>query len=356
MTPYIIVYILMIAAAAILHHKKDGAKKYMIFFAMVWIFLLGLRHPSMGIDLGYNRYYGYLKSYEEIGCWSFKEALTTPYKNYEQGYIFLNKVLYTFCTHYRLLLIVCAVIPIAAAAIWIYKNSAHPFLASVIYLGLPTFVINFSALRQVIALAITMYAFEMLKKRKLAAFAAVVIVASLFHGSAIIFLVAYPVYWFKTPKSLRWLSVAVPMFIFVFKYQIFSILMLLTGGGTEPDYNGAKTLFFVLYFIYVYTVVFAKNGSSLENGTRNLFFLAVALQAMGGVYSGVLRVGYYFMVYAVLLLPEIVENHRKAHNSDSLTNYVGMCTMIALCFGLHGFYLLQNSSWAMAVPYHFLWQ
>lgn len=353
MIPYVIAYLLMIAAAVILQRKKNGKKLYIIFFALLWIVILGLRHPSMGIDLGYDRSYGYLQAYRELGEYSFTEMLTRPYMNFERGYIVLNKILYTICTNYRLLLIVCALIPMISISVWIYKNSAHPFLASLIYLGLPCFVINFSTLRQVIALSITLWAFEYIKKRKPIPFFAVVLLAVFFHKSAIVFLAAYPIYWFKTKRSLQVVSLAIPIAIFLLKYQIFMFLMRLTGGDKEPDYNGAKTLFIVLYLVYVYTVVFAKQKTALENGARNLFFVSVALQAMGGVYSGVLRVGYYFIIYAVLLLPEIVENHRIAKNNDARINYVGMYVIIALCFGFHGFYLLQNSSWAMAVPYRF---
>ncbi len=353
MIPYVIVYLLMIAAAVVLHRKKNGKKLYMIFFASIWIFLLGLRHPSMGIDLGYDRSYGYLHAYREIGEYTVAETLTRPYMNFERGYIVLNKILYTICTNYRLLLIVCALIPMLSVSVWIYKNSVHPFLSSLVYLGLPCFIINFSTLRQVIALSITLWAFEYIKKRKPIPFIAIVILAMFFHKSAVVFLFAYPIYWFKTKRSLQLVSLTIPVAIFLLKYQIFALLMRLTGGDTEPDQNGAKTLFIVLYLIYVYTVVFAKQKTALENGARNLFFVSVALQAMGGVYSGVLRVGYYFIIYAVLLLPEILENHRIAQNSDAKINYAGMYALIALCFGFHGFYLLKMSSWAMAVPYHF---
>lgn len=365
MIPYVVVYGLMFGAVVLSQKntdKKQANKIYMLSFALLWIALLALRHPSIGGDLGYVPWgpggNGYLQGYYDIGQKDALDVLFQPYKNYERGYAVMNWVLNWFSSNYRLLLVVCAVIPITVMSIWIYKNSVHPFLSTLIYLGLPCFVINFSTLRQVIALSITVCAFHFLKKRDLLPFIAMVILAAGFHKSALVFLFAYPIYWFKMNRTLRNLTLAVPMLVFLLKNQLFKVMMILVGwGGTEPDNNGAVNLFLIFYAMYIYTVVFASDDSNLENGTRNLFFVAVCVQAMGGVYTGILRLGYYFIIYAVLLIPEVLEHHRLAKNEDAVKNYTMIYCFIALCFTLNGLRLLQTENWwAMVIPYRFLWQ
>lgn len=361
MVPYVVAYSLMFGATILSQKntdKKQASKIYMIFFAVLWIGMLALRHPSVGGDLGYAVGEGYLQGYQEIGRYNLLEILFSHYKNYERGYMWLNWLLNWFSSNYWLLLAACAAIQMGIISMWIYRNSKHPFLSTLIYLGLPCFVLNFSGLRQAVAIAITVASFEFLKERKLLPFAAMVLLAAGFHDTAVVFLAAYPIYWFKTNSWMRKLSLLVPILVFAFKYKIFNLMMTLVGwGGTQPDNNGAINLFLIFYMMYVYSVLFAEDGSELENGTRNLFLVAVSLQAMGGVYTGILRLGYYFLIYAVLLIPEVLEHHRCAKNEDAIKNYTMIYCFMALCFGLNGLRLLQTeNSWAFTVPYHFLWQ
>ena len=115
------------------------------------------------------------------------------------------------------------------------------------------------------------------------------------------------------------------------------------------DNNGALTLLLLFVFIYIVcSVLWSKDER--YNGYLNLFFVAVACQCMGGLYSTVIRVGYYFMMALTILLPIAAKNF--GNRRDELIFKCG----VGIGFILFAFFSISDSSWAMANPYYFFWR
>ena len=362
MLPYYSAYILMLFAAVWLsaQGRKDGRKKersYCIFFAIVWICLLGLRHPSMGIDLQYGAAYGYLGRFLYIDSNPLKELLKYGVQNYEPGFIIFCKCLGLFGDNYQILLIGCAIATIVPIAVWIFINSSYPYFSTIIYLGLPSFLINYSGLRQGIAISITVWAFEMIKKRKLLWFVAFVLLAASFHQSAIMFIVAYPVYHIRMNKGASLLTIVALPFTYVLRVPLFRGLSKLLKENAEIDNNGAVTLFIVFWLIYLFAIFFGHENDQEELGTRNIFFLACLCQVFSGVSNTAMRVGYYFMIILVILLPQIVSNtYKMIEETNGRRSSMIMYLGITFSFAVFGLYSISRGSWAMSNPYLFFWQ
>lgn len=357
---YYVAYGLMLVAGiwsvnASSFQLKKTRKRYFVFWFLLWSLLLGLRHPSMGIDLRYGSNSGYLGQFERIAGMDWS-AIFRYKGQYELGYVIFNKILGYFGTDYQILLLACAITTMGIAAIWLYRNSEIPMLATMIFLGMPFFLANFSALRQVIALSITFFAYEMVKKRKLLPFVLLVFLASTFHRTAWVFLVAYPIYWFRVTKNIRLISLIAPLLVYVLRFPLFQLLSRLVKDDAQPDKNNAIVLFLVFFLIYLFCTLFAHYEDREEQGWCNLFLLACLCQAFGGVYSTAVRMGWYFMPYLTLLLPRIIINTEKEQISrtqkDSLVMYVAIC----VCFGVFGLYSLSKGTWAMSNPYYFFWE
>lgn len=357
---YYVAYGLMLAAGiwtigfSSFRHKAER-KRYCILWFFIWFLLLGLRHPSMGIDLQYGSSLGYLGQFRNIAKLNWRNLFR--YRTaYEPGYLIFNKLLGYLGGDYQILLAACALIAIGSAAVWLYRNSDLPVLASVIFTGLPFFLANYSALRQSIALSITLLAYEMIKQRKKLRFILLVLLAASFHRSALIFLLAYPVYWLRVSKTMRVMSLSLPPVVYVLRFPLFRILSRLFKENAQADYNSAITLFLVLCLVYLFCTLFAHYEDREEQGWCNLFLLACLCQAFGGVYSTAMRVGWYFMPYLALLLPRIIQNtERERWNCDQKNGMI-MYLVILACFGAFGLYSLSRGTWAMANPYYFFWQ
>lgn len=318
-----------------------------IYFILLFL-MFSLRHPSMGVDLGYGYSTGYLGSFSRICEFSWLEVLTAQVLNYERGYIIFNKFLSLFSQTQQCLLFGTSFIAILPLVYLIYKDSKSPLLSVFVYMGLPSFMMLFSGLRQAIAIGLCALSILYVQRKKLKHFVITILVASTFHKSSFVFLLAYPVYHFPVSKSLRTISFAIPPIVYILRYPLFRIFSRLFKENAVPDNNNAITLFLVFYMVYIFCSLFSDESTEVR-GLKNLFFVACCIQAIGGVYSTVLRVGYYFMSSAVLLLPLITHRLHNRSNARIINIVVGTC------FVLFGLFSLRNSTWAMSYPYYWFW-
>lgn len=354
MTVYLVFYLLLGGVYAVADHTTlDKTKRdrffCVVFFAGVFL-LLALRHPSMGIDLGYNRWYGYLVSFDKISAMSWKEVLGLEgWQNYERGYILFNKLVGVFSHNRQFFLAVCAAISLVPICILIYRRSKDPVLSSFIYLGLPVFTLLYSGLRQDIAIGLVIGALYAILKKKPIPFVLLVLLASCFHQSALIFLVAYPFYYLRINRAVRVAALAILPVFYMLRMPLMELLVKILGREEAPVDTGA--LFLFIFFVVLYILLFLlSDESEEENGLLNLFFLACMIQAFAGVYSTAMRLGYYFTFPLLLLLPSVF-HREKSEGTRKLLRAVGI-----LAFGAIGLYFIATTDWAMANPYYFFWQ
>lgn len=331
--------------------KQSINKAVAILSFIIFVAILGLRHPSMGVDLGYGKSSGYLASFNKLSKMTWGQIFTLEtYLNYEWGYVLFNKVVGSIWQNEQFFLFVCAFVSLAPVFYVIYKRSNNTYMSIVILLGLPSFFIIYSGLRQAIAIGICFLALSFIQDKKLVKFLVAVIIAGLFHSSAFIFLIAYPLYYIKLSYNARLLSVLVLPVIYLLKNVLFNIFSKLFKDNAGVEETGALTLFLVFCLVYVFCIVL-YNGSKKQNGLMNLFFFACCCQAFGSVYNTAIRVGYYFMVALTLLLSDSMQKAKVEEKERSLISLVVYVAFIA--FGL---YSIFHSSWAGAYPYFWFWQ
>ena len=93
MVPYYVSYLLMLILSVnefnYIGKTHSTAiqyrKRYCTVFAVIWILLLGLRHPTMGVDLDYGSPFGYLARFVIIGQLKLQNAFAQN-THYEHGY------------------------------------------------------------------------------------------------------------------------------------------------------------------------------------------------------------------------------------------------------------------------------
>ena len=158
----------------------------------------------------------------------------------------------------------------------------------------------------------------------------------------------------KNSGLLAMLSIPI---VFVFREPLFRILSQLFKDDAQMDNNGAITLLLVFSLVYLVSALLGHEDDQEEVGARNLFLIACLCQAFGGIFNTAMRVGYYFMIYLVILLPRIVANvYTRAHVFNNRRIALLMYLGILACFGLFGLYSIERGSWAMSAPYSFFWK
>jgi len=350
---YFVMYFLILVGTPIVMRSGGTLEKRknrgVAYITALITLVVALRHPSMGADLRYGLPYGYLGSFQSIANLPWLHVLAVSWQNYERGYIIFNKLLGYISTEYSCLLIGCGIASIVPIGIMIRKCSKDYVFSAIVYLGLPCFLMPFSGLRQSIAIGICCLAYLFIHKRKPLIFTTIVLSATLFHYSAFVFLIAYPLYHLRLSRQLRLSTIPCLAMIYVARYPLFSIASKLFKENAVASSDNATTLLIVFVLIYTFCTVFLRNCDEKSGGALNIFSFACVCQCFAGLFSTAMRVGFYFMPPLAIAMPNIIANMKRRNN------YVLSRNFIMIIFTVYGLYALYRGSWAMTYPYHFFW-
>ena len=177
---------------------------------------------------------------------------------------------------------------------------------------------------------------------------------------------------------MRAVSLALLPIVFLFREPLFSVLSPILMSGAKPDYNGAIELLWVFIFIYCFCwFCIPDKTDGAINGYMNLFYIACVCQIFGYIYASAVRIGYYFMIFLILLIPRVVDLWAtreitvvtRQWNGDGLLkpsqakmqmereHFLKALVKLAICaaFVLYGFYTIYSTQWACAYPYKWFW-
>ena len=192
---------------------------YINISIIMMIIILGLRSPSMGVDLP-----GYISSYSIIKKVTFHSVINKSFLNYEKGFLLLMKVCGLVSENDQFLLFVCSAISLFPLAYLWKKYSRNTLMSIIVFLGTPIFLIYFSGLRQGIAIGIVCIAYEQIISKRPIRFVSLIILSSFFHTSALLFIIAYPIYWISLNEKIARISIVLLPLSFALRFPLFSLL------------------------------------------------------------------------------------------------------------------------------------
>lgn len=330
---------------------QNRGKRQAYFIFVVIVLLLGLRHPSMGNDLRFGRTNGYLWAFETIASVPFSEVIHwSSFLNYERGYVLFNKILSYISNDSQCLILACAIFSIFPITWLMKKHSKDIAFSSLVFMGLPVFLMMYSGLRQGIAIGICCFAYDAIIERKPIKFVLIVLLASLFHSSALFFIVAYPMYTIRLYRWNKLFPLLVVGIAFVFRTRLFTFFAYMFRDNVNIYSNGSTTLLIVFVGVFYFVSMFLDDEDKVSEGLNSIFLLACIFQCFGEVNNLVMRIGYYFMLSAVITVPNTIMQLKNENNFRLLF------PLVQAIFTLYGLYAIANSTWAMAYPYMFFWQ
>ena len=344
-----------IAAAEYAFHRKNSNKAIITSFFLIFLILQMLRSVTVGIDL---RNYLWIFNAAKADTWSY--GLTHMFRlDYEAGYYLLTKVITSLFSDFQWMLVITALI--AVIPVWyLYRDSIddHMFLAIVLFLNIGIFSIYFSALRQVIAMAFAVPAYYFTKNKKPLLFLLMIVPAYLFHKSAFIIVLMYPIYHFR----LRWyqtmiVSALIIPTVFVFRQQIFLFLGKVFSSiyeAQEITMTNAISIFLMLVGFAVFCFVIPDNSLLDDDtiGLRNLLILACILQIFSGVDMLAMRMNYYYLLFVPITITRVIDY--TSPKNKKITE-VALITMIAF-FTIYYFYSAFAGSDSLNIyPYKAFW-
>jgi hypothetical protein len=360
---YLALLLVIIAMGAIIQPDKSRAAKkwYVILVFAIITVMAALRSSSVGVDTAM-----FCRSYTTIGVMSWEYA---DVSRYELGFYVLCKLLNYISSDPQLLLIASSLLVYPSAAFFIYRNSNNVVGSVFLFCTLVLFFSYMNVMRQAIAIAIVLLSFEVcLKKDRRILFVLGVILASLFHQSALLCLILIPLH--KTRFTRRSLLIYGLIFVaaIIFYRQFFNVFSWILGSYSGyissqyavSNYFGAliRDVFYIFLFLICISILIPvqKEKAILSARNRNTDFfmhmaaLTIICLTFGMQMEILARAGLYFSIFYVLLIPEAIsalENKRI-----KMVSYYFLYLSTLLYFIVISIF---RPEWYGAIPYSAFW-
>ena len=317
-----------------------------LFFVILFV-LVSLRASTVGVDTPNYIYY-----FDSFCKMSWKEL----FYDKEPAYAILNKLISFISTNPNVLFFALALIYIFPIAKLYIEHIEIPTLTIAMFISMSTFFMLFSGVRQSIAIALGVVAFYFAKNKKFIPFIIVVSLAVMFHKSAFMIALMYPLYHLKITK--KWLFFVAPIIIivFVFNRPIFNFLSIFLSGSYEVNISttGAYTMIslFALLSVFSYVVVDEEKLDSTMFGLRNFLLLATTLQMFAPLNSLAMRMNYYFIIFIPILIPKIIK--LSAVRWKQVAKLAGL--IMTVFFFVYFFFSASSANVLSIFPYKFFWE
>lgn len=350
MLPYIIVLFLATTVTAFSHVVRSGAGVRSLFAILVGIILVGFqgfRNLSVGTDtFVYARRFDFVTSWDDV------------WRSTEIGYNALNVILSMSFETYTGLLISISIIVVSLYMVGIVSMTKNYGLSVFIFVTSGAYTFSFNAARQGIAVALCFFALVFLLDRRKWAYFLTVLLATLFHHTAI---VAVPLYYLTYPvikwRHIGYLFAATAVLIVTLGSVVkLSAILLNETYSTyaEVQQGGGEVMVAFLVFQGISLYLLRPKGSSnpLSTGYSRLLgvYLIGLVPAMASVLSsvnpsGILRLHSYFAHCSIILWPMAISSINSSRARLLLS--------LGLVFLLLVYYYLTTSNFSKLTPYRF---
>ncbi len=331
-----------------LKSEKKRTILFLIICGILMTLMIGLRNKSLGSE---DTLF-YYRNWEWLSRLSWNDLLKhMSISDLEYGYQIYTWSLSQIFPNGQWALIFSGALFASAVCVFTYKNSKNPVISLIVFhcLGLFNFMVQ--GLRQAIAMSICLFAYEQCKKRHFFRFILLVLLASLFHASAVVFAVVYFLRWLKLDlKSLAIFSVltfiALLLLPTIFDFMNFvmdeeyDMVSEAEGGGLVAILIYAVIILFGLIFkdrsdkhypLFIYSAIVA----------------AVAMILRNSISAIVERISFYFAFGQMIVLSNSISSLKEPRERVLLN-----VAAIALCFGV----AIYKASYSELIPYTFFWQ
>ena len=355
-------YILLLPLLFNLNNSDAVSKqKKIAFWGMFGVFLvLALKSPSIGVDMeGYQKQYNLAKtvSWNDFG-----------FVYFETGYILLEKIFSKLNVSFQLF---TAILYCFSSFSWyklISKYSTDSCLSILFVICYQFFAFSVSGLRQVVAMAICVFAFILFDRFDVKGmiFGTILATSAIFvHRSAYIFVVmVIAIILSRKLKKISIINVGLLLSCaFIFRGVLWTFIdstLKKVDVGSSVSLGGAFLFQFIIFafsfftFFYYYEAdcVFGRSLGSMNNIAYDdilalrlsLYSLVVYILLSGGV---ILRSSMYVMMFVVAFFPRMVAKY----NCKSRINLVLIVVLIYIFYSQ----TLSINQFEIC-PYKFFWE
>lgn len=356
MIKFLIIFVVLFILSLIFYKNN---KVYCLWGAIILSTLLSLRSMKIGLNDTANIYYPFFINIKDI---SFG-GIFLDNNLQDVGFFIIMKVIRIISYNYQICIGLFASLYIILVMHFIYINSKDAFFSTIIFISL-YFLYGTYLMRQVIAMGILLMAYKYIVKKDFVRFLLIVILASLFHRTAFIFILAYPFCVFNSFSYKNYIYILVAFLVskYLFRY-VWAILPYVdfTGKvGMALDNNiytvgnGKESLggFYInLAIIFFCDIILRKKRMKPnyeDEVLMNLSTLSCVFFSCLNIVIEFYRMSLYFGIFNIILLPNII---------NKIENEKYRKTIKYLIIGIFIIYFLFRPLNTMNCnPYLFFWE
>lgn len=334
-----------------IYQKRDSI--YLIIWFLLAAMIMGLRSVNVGTDtLSYANHFKIISaaSWSEI----FGNLRFLRYNSFEIGYVCLAKLCSILVNSYSFLQFVLSIIYCFAMLSFLNENVKSKIILTTVFLGSGLYLLAFNINRQMIAVALTALSWNYLCKGKNAKAIIMLFLASTFHLTAFVFVIAYIFYIIRKRKILFGTAIIFGVIAAINYKFVISVASRNLEGEYATYWNNLKTkqtiglsiIIFIIVLLLAMYVLFQKNKFTAIEKVYAVFSAIYVICNFIGVYFNYFeRIGIYFLPFVILEIDTIAQNIKS---KDIHKLYI---SGVSVCYSL---YFLVSSSTTQYV-YHFLW-
>lgn len=324
-----------------LPRKNASRFIWVIGFLILWL-IQALRYEYIGTDLKF-----YIPTFinDDWGKYSV-----------ESGYVAMNSLIHKFTNNPNILLAIVSFITLFPISYIFKKYSTNISLSYIIFASFIIYHFTFSGLRQAIAIGIIMYSYIYIDRHKIIPFLVCVVIASLFHVSSIVFVIFYPLCNCIKMSKHKFLFAVILGFVIVLALKpILEVLIPLIFGENkymgyiEKDTVPAYNMIIIIFAIFLFTFIVNKPSKQLQN-YRMAVFCAVMCQTLGLISMSATRIGFYFIPFIALAIPQTLSESKR------LTINKSIITTCITAFMIFFFFYANAGGYLEVIPYKFFWE
>lgn len=274
----------------------------------------------------YLSYFSYLRKANVEQFFKFK---------LEFLYKLLNVVIAKIWFNNRFFMCVIDIITTLGVYLFIKKYSKNYLITILLFVAIGTYYMQFFILRQAIAIGILIYSIKYIRNKKIFKFTLCVLIATLFHKTSAIFLLAYFVcnIKFNLKYFVFWIGILIMTFIFKgiinnifvrYVYQKYSEIQTVGEG------YGRLIIFVGILSLAVFIDYFIKRRGKINKEKLiskrekddeisifyNLTLLTILFQIVTTQNDFFSRVANIFCIGPVILLPNVISQLETKYNKQ----------------------------------------
>lgn len=306
-----ILFVILVLALLIIDHKKTS-RSLTILFLVITFLVMGLRHKYC-----YQDTFGYIQHYDYVGTLSWGEIVA--YFDRDVIFWYVSKAINIISSgNYTIWLIVISFIYIASFIKLIKKESLIPAVSALIMVVLGLYYFAFTGLRQTLALAFIAFSIYYILNKELSKALLMVLIASLFHLTSLIFLIVFPLIRIRLNKKILILYVVVGFVFYVLGANISVFINSISATDRFEHYaeNGSSLNFmgfFIKLLLLISSFIFLGNKryEDKNNILLHLAIISLIAQSISAHLAEMFRISMYFSISYVLLFANSLVEYKK---------------------------------------------